>query len=294
MADKFYFGVPGAIQEVRPPESGMSFDTTVDTEVTELVSGGRSIYRAPTAFKSFSLGWKSGSTGLQHLINTYNGQFGGGPFYMTDPSAGQDNILPARWSNPYMLAYQANGWCRPYVSPWPIAQVPNALSYRSNRRLHLTQALSGSGVLLEGVLRTRHIRVPGMPYRLAALGFATGGAAIKVRGYNASTDSWVVLNTFTNFTGGSSEVLAATDTTYSMLELDIYMPLGSTLLLRGITFGTTDYQTTKPNEFMPPGQGVGAVQFSGTGAGTLVSSVIDRIGLTLDFTEVQNISNRTI
>jgi len=272
----------------------MSFVSTVDNEVTELVSGGRSVYRAPTAFKTFNMSWKSGSAGLAFLIDVYNGQFGTGPFYLTDPSAGQSNVLPARWSNCWQLAYQTNGWCKPVVTPWPASQVPSPYQYRSNRRVTFRQAPVGSQVPVEGVLKTRHIRVPGKAYRLAACGTATGGAGIRVRGYNASTDSWTLLTTFVTFTGVSSEIISAANTTYSMIELDLYMPLGSTLMLYGMTLGSVDYQTLYPGDWMPVGQGVGAVQFTSTSDGNLVSSVIDRIGLSLDFTEVQNIGNRIL
>jgi hypothetical protein len=230
-----------------------------------------------------------------HLINTYNGQYGGGPFYMTDPAAGQDNILPPRWSNCYQLAYQANGWGKPTVTPWPASQTPNAFQYKSNRRVTFKQAPVGtSNVLVEGVLRTRHIRIPGKAYRLNAQGTTTGGAGIRVRGYNAATDAWTLLATYVSLNGVALEVIPANNTTYSMIELDIYLPLGSTLMLYGMTLGSEDYQTLRPNDFMPPGQGVGAVQFSGASDGNLVSAVIDRIGLSLDFTEVQNISSRSI
>ena len=273
----------------------MSFVSTTDNEVTELVSGGRSVYRAPTAFKTFNMSWKSGSAGLNHLINLYNGQFGPGPFYLTDPTASQANVLPPRWSNAWQLAYQANGWCKPVVTAWPASQVPNPYQYQTNRRVTFRQAPVGtSNVPVEGVLKTRHIRIPGKAYRLNAQGTTTGGAGIRVRGYNASTDSWTLVTTFTAINGTSAEVIPASNSTYSMIELDIYMPLGSTLMLYGMTLGTVDYATVSPSEFMPPGQGVGAVQFTSTSDGNLVSSVIDRIGLSLDFTEVQNINARSL
>jgi hypothetical protein len=294
MAEKFYFGVPGAIKEVRPPESGMTFVSDVDYEETSLVSGGRSIWRAPTAFKSFNMSWKTGSAGLRHLINIYNGQFGPGPFYMTDPSIGQENVLPARWSNCWQLAHQTNGWGKPVVTPWPVSQFPTATQYETSRRVTFKQAPVGSQVPVEGVLRTRLIRVPGKAYRLAAVGTATGGAGIRVRGYNASTDAWTLITTHVMFNGVGVEVIAAANTTYSLIELDIYLPLGSTLMLYGMTLGTVDYQTLTPNEFMPPGQGIGPVQFSSNADGNLVSAVIDRVGLSLDFTEVQNVSNRIL
>ena len=103
MAEKVYFGVPGNIQEIPAPKSGMGFDNSTDVEVTNLVSGGRSVYRAPTAFKTFNMTWAGNAAALKHLIDLYNGQFGPGPFYLTDPTMNQENVLPSRWSNAWQL-----------------------------------------------------------------------------------------------------------------------------------------------------------------------------------------------
>lgn len=294
MVDTMYFGVPGAIEQVRCPESGMGFVSTVDSEEIELVSGGRSVYRAATAFKSFNMSWAADSSKLRHLIDCYNGQFGRGPFYFTDPTASEKNILPPRWSNAWQLANQSNGWGRPTITPWPASQVPNAYQYKTNKRVTFRQAPAGSTTPIEGVIRTRHIRIPGKAYRFNAQGLSTGGAGVRVRGYNASTDSWTLLSTQTALNGTGLEVISAANSTYTMIELDIYLPLGSTLMLYGMTLGTEDYQVTDINNFMPPGQGVGAVNFSSTANGSLVSARIDRVGLSLDFTEVQNVESRVI
>ena len=241
MTEKVYFGVPGAIEEIRPPESGMGFNNTTDATETQLVSGGRSVFRAPTAFKSFNLSWKSSSSGLRHLINMYNGQFGSGPFYLTDPTASAENVLPPRWSNCWQLAFQTNGWGRPTVMDATPTTSPAPQLPRTNKIVKFTQAASGSSVPTSGVLKTRHIRIPGKAYFLSAYGSATGGAAIIVRGYNDSTQAWVNISTFTTFTGSTVEVISTANTTYSMIELDVYLPLGSTLTLYGMALGHVDH-----------------------------------------------------
>lgn len=294
MIDTMYFGLPGALQEIRCPESGMGFVSTIDSEETPLVSGGRSVYRAPTAYKTFSMSWAANSTKLRHLIDCYNGQFGRGPFYLTDPSIGQDNVLPPRWSNAWQLAHQANGWCKPVTMEWPVSTVPSASQYQTNRILQLTQVVGTTNLVTQGVLKSRYIRIPGKAYRFAAVGGASGGAAIRIRGYDVSTNSWTLITTFTTFTGISAEIIPASNTTYSFIELDIYMPSGSQLVLRGMALGTTDFQTTDPNNYMPVGQGIGAVQFASQSAGNLVSARIDRIGLSLDFTEVEGVENAMV
>ena len=291
MAEKLYFGAPGNIQEIPYPKTGMGFGSNVDAEVTALVSGGRSVYRAPTAYKTLDMSWRTNSTALQHVIDMYNGQFGPGPFYITDPTANQLNVLPARWANSWQLAHVSNGWGRPIIDSsfgWPtLADYKTA---RTNQFVKFTQAASGSTVKLEKIVRTRLIRIPGKTYYLAVSGSATGGAGIKVRGLNDGTQAWDALTTFTTFTGVPTSVLAAASTQYSMIELDLYLPLGATLTLKGMALGTIAYTNTE-TAWMPRGSGIGPVSFEQDFSGDLVSTTIDRIGLSLSMTEVQTVES---
>jgi hypothetical protein len=290
MAEKMYFGVLENIQEIPAPKSGMGFASETDTEVTELVSGGRSVYRAPTAFKSFNMTWGSNSAKLRHLIDLYNGQFGPGPFYLTDPTASLLNVLPPRWSNGWQLAHQSGGWCRPTVNSASVQLPSDAFPSQAftNRYAEFTQVAAGSSVPLEGVLKTRVIRIPGKAYHFIVDGSATGGAGIKVRGYNGTTGVWTTLQTVGAGSFNISHVMVAdTNTTTTMIELDVYMPLGSTLQVFGMCLGTTPVYESG-SAWMPVGTGIGAVQFASSAGGELVSSTIDRIGLSLDFIEVES------
>lgn len=292
MVEKVYFGVPGNVQEILAPKSGMGFDSNVDTEVTELVSGGRSVYRAPTAYKTFNLTWASNSTQLRHVIDLYNGQFGPGPFYFTDPTMNQENVLPARWSNCWQLAHQANGWCRPVIDTDDgIPVTPSTNVMRTDRYVVFKQAAVGSNVKLERVVRTRLIRVPGKAYFLAVAGSATGGAGVKYRTFSSATNTWSAGTLFPTYSGAPTQIISTADTTSTMIELDLYMPLGSTLTLKGMALGTV---STRAGAWMPVGHGIGAVQFGDSTGGELVSSAIDRIGLSLDFTEVQNVESQML
>lgn len=284
---KVYFGVPSRILEIPAPESGMGFNNSTDIEVTPLVSGGRAVYRAPLSYKAFNLSWRTTSAKLKHLIDCYTGQWGSGPFYMTDPTASDLNVLPARWSLGWQLAHQANGWCKPFVSSAP-SGAESAYSMATSRQASFTQATAGTAKV-EGVLRTRVIKEPGKPYYLMVDGSATGGAGIRVRGYNLSTWEWDVITTVGTADFYTSKLLVgAASTTYSMLELDVYMPLGSSLNLRGMALSAVNYATAGAAT-LPVGTGVGPVKFSGNADGTLTSKVIDRIGLSLDLIEVQNV-----
>lgn len=292
MAEKVYFGVPGNVQEIPAPKSGMGFDSNSDIEVTNLVSGGRSVYRAPTAFKTFNMNWAGTSNQLRHLIDLYNGQFGPGPFYVTDPAMNQENVLPTRWSMCWQLAHQANGWCRPVIDTDDgIPVTPNTNVMRTDRYVVFKQAAAGSSVKLEKVVRTRVIRVPGKDYYLAVAGSATGGAGIKYRTFSSATNTWSAGTLFTTFTGAPTSIITVADTTTTMIEIDLYMPLGSTLTLKGMCLGTVN---TRAGVWMPVGQGVGPIQFGDNTGGELVSSTIDRIGLSLQFTEVQNVESQML
>lgn len=291
MSSKVYFGLPGAIEEIPAPKSGMGFVSRVDNEESELVSGGRSIYRAPTAYKTFNMTWQTSSSKLRHLIDIYNGQMGPGPYYITDPHANPENLLPPRWSNAWQLAHQANGWCRPEVLTQAIPLSPSTSTPRTDRYVKFTQALVGPTVKLEGIVKHRMIRIPGKPYFLSVNGTPTGGAGIRYRLYNSGTNSWSAPALFATYTGAPVSIVPDTDTTTSMIELDIYMPLGSTLILKGLALGTVN---TRLGQWMPVGQGVGAVSFTNNSEGELISSVIDRVGLSLDFVEVQSVESRML
>jgi hypothetical protein len=279
VVNKVYFGVPGAIREIRAPESGMDFTSNVDTEVTELVSGGRSVYRAPTAFKTFSLSWKAHGEQLDHIVDMFNGQLDNGPYYITDPTVIGGNVLPARWANAYQLAYQANGWCKPTIISNTKPSAPDNTKYYTRSSVKLVQRTSGSSVPTQGILKTRVIRVPGKPYYLAVQGSRTGSSGIKVRGYNESTDTWDDLTTFTTFTGVPTSVVSTANTTYSMIELDVYMPLSSTLTLTGISLGSEDYRlpgnVLKNNFAINPRGGGNSTSYwnvsAGGGTGTLTA-----------------------
>lgn len=279
MSNLMYFGVPGAIAEVRCPESGMGFVDNRDSEITELVSGGRSVYVAPTTYRTFSMSWSANSQKLRHLIDTYNGQYGNGPFYISDPTSEGANVLPARWSNAWQLAHQANGWCKPVVQEWPMAVTPTLTDYKTPYRLVLTQDLAGSLAPVKGVLKTRVIRRGNEPYYFAAKGVATGGAGIRIRGYNKTSGNWVLLTTFTTFTGALSNIISSTNYSYDTIELDFYMPLGSTLTLYGMSLGTQNYAVPgeiKNTNYVPnPRGGLGVTTYWNVSAGTGGTAQVD-------------------
>lgn len=392
-----YFGVPGMIFRIPAPQSDMGFDSNADVEQTQLVSGGRLVSKATTAYKTLNMSWSEYSPALRPLMDALNGQFNVPAFYVTDPSADPANVLPPRWSNAWQLAYQADGWCRPQVNNFGVRSLVSYVQYPSLSSVLFTQynatlqppalntpttataggtlgagtyfyvvtALNALGETLKsnevsvattgttskntltwgtvtgatgykvyrstatgtekllatvgnvstyadtgsavgtvvppttstayrtpgyvktsGVLSVRVIRLPGEPYFFSAEGNSSGGAGVRVRGFNSTNNSWEIIGTYAP-DGTPKQVVTAADTKYTMLELDLYLPIGSTLTLVGLLLGTKSPADT-PNQPMRPGTGIGAVQISSALKGSLLSKVIDRIGLSVDFTETQN------
>ena len=173
MANKVYFGVPGAVREIPAPDSGLGFTSNAEAEVTQLVSGGQSVWRPATAYRSFDMSWRGSSKTLRTLIDMFNGQYGPGPFYITDPSANQLNVLPPRWANSWQLAHQANGWCRPVVEKLTnFPSTPNIADAFTDRQVVFTQ----NSLETTTVTRTNLITNPS--FEVNTTGWTVSGATI--------------------------------------------------------------------------------------------------------------------
>lgn len=266
------FGPIDRMQEIPVPKSGMDWSTEHDAEVTELLSGGRHVYRAPTGFKTYSMSWNAGTDGLQPLIDLHNGVYGQGPFYVLDPNFTKGNVLPARWASPYLLRHSVRGWANPQL-------------------VDSAQALSGQGVKFTNLGDYESLgesliipTVPKKPFYLTVWGSYTGEAMVQVYLKNRATGEWT--NTADVLTGtGELEVINPIDAAngvYSAVKLELVCPAGSTLTLDHINL------MIEPGIVeMQGGRGVGAVQFTGSNSGSITSRTIDRIGLALDVIEVE-------
>ena len=265
------FGPLNNVKEVPAPLSGMSFGLNRDTEITELVSGGRSIYRAPTSYKSFDMSWKGGTEGLQQLVNMYTGVFGDGPFYMADPRYETDNLLPQRWASTYQLATTLNGWGSPTVTTGVTAAY-------SGKALKITRAASALPTYNEVPQATQVVLVKqGESVFVNVSASKWGGTAwlrwrgIKADGtYSAPTDIW-----------GGIEVLPVGHE-YIAVAISLYLAPGASMLVNWISVAQG-----VPISGERAGRGVGAVQFTGNIQGNLVGNKVDRIGLTVGVTEVE-------
>lgn len=265
-------GFPGMVAEVPYPATGMGFGNTSDNEVTELASGGRHIYNAPTTFKSFNMSWRGKSPNLQPLLDLYNRRYGNKAFHLIDPNITTGNLLPPRWAYSYQLAHVAKGQGQPYVDDvvFPPQAVFNDKAW---------------GLYAPAI---RIMVQEGRSHYLKAFGTRTGSAGVRFRLHNPSTMTWGSWTTHvpTMTVSAPQTVLTALNsTTYDFIELQLVVPSGATLRLEHMDFATDDYRAYENPK--RSGQGVGALRFTNTLDGELVSSAIERIGLSVDMTEVE-------
>lgn len=266
MAKKMLFGPLDRLQLVPYPESGMGWDTSKDSEVTELLSGGRHVYSAPTSYKSFSMSYKAGTEGLRPLVDIYNGVYGPGPFYLTEPNFVSGNLLPTRWASAYQLAHTANYWCKASVLFDTDALAFQNANFRNNGEFDAV----GQSITV--------LRVPGKPLYLNGWGEVTGTASVQVYRRNSATRAWEKL---TDYTFDGEMLVSGEDSVFSAVKLVLNCPDDSTLTIDHLNL------TTEPSTIRLPGLGVGAVKFTNDLTGSIQSKLYDRIGLSLDLTEVE-------
>jgi hypothetical protein len=295
----------------------MGFDHNLYTEITDLLSGEQSVYRAPVSYKTFNLSWKGGSAKLQGIIDVYSGVYGNGPYYITDPTGGVQgtNLLPAKWAAPHLLSHVVNGWCSPVVS----AQTATP----ERRQVTFTGNADDSDYCPYTIVVPV---IPKKPLYFKAWGTYTGGSRIAISKYTASTNSWSPYAGYFATTSNDVPTNIVTQTEadagdVQAIKIALYVPGTDTLTLQHIDVATNDYRTYTPytfgltvdNSLYPAttlypgmvlypsgpdqdvmfrsGRGTGPVQFTGNVGGKVDSVTIDRIGLSLDLREVSRDPN---
>lgn len=272
------FGPIGRQVEIPCPESGMNFAGNLDSEETRLLSGGLAVYRAPTTFKTYGMSWKGGTKGLQPIIDMHAGAYGPGPFYLTDPLAVGENLLPTRWASSWQLAHIAGTWGDPNVR----RQKYSPEGQESVFSISSGTPASGPSIVVPAI--------PGKPMYFKAWGSSTNGIAVDR--YVSATGAWERFKLMQPGTGEFDyqavirEVDAA-DGVYAAVRLTLN-GAGSPLI--NTALGHMELSTTMSDDFRM-GRGVGALQFTGNAAGTINSAVFDRIGMSIDLKEVQRDPN---
>jgi len=268
------FGPIGRMLPIPYPEADMGWDTNRDVEETALLDGGRHVYEAPVPYRRYKLQYKGGTADLQNLIDIYNGVYGKGPYHLLDFNFSAGNILPTRWASAYMLKHIVGAWCAPVLSASTTALAGQQVTFTNNGQF------SDAGEDLTVAC------VPGQPIYLHLWGSATGSGAVTVSLLNASTGTWT---SPVSYVPGSSpsevEVISTAEgaaNTYSAVKLQLVCPSGSTLTLDHVNLSTISGDNSRK-----PGMGVGAVSFTNSLSGNIVTKRFDRIGLSLDLVEVE-------
>lgn len=272
-SNKIRIGYPGQVFEIPAPSSGMGFSNHNDVEVTELDSGGRHVYSKPTTYQSLNMSWLSTTPALQPLIDMYNKRYGRMPFYLRDLRGGEGNILPARWAFSHQLAFVAG------ARGWP------EVTYRDGLPPVVT---FGGATYLTDPISVRIMLVPGKDHYLAPFGARGGAAGITHRKFNKNTLQWEAGATVAPITNGTApyKVCAALETeTYDFMEISLGLSSGDFLQLYHMDFSTTDYRSWE--QPLRPGVGYGGLEFTNELGGELTMLRTQRIGLSVDMTEVE-------
>lgn len=273
-SNKLRIGYPGNVFEIPAPSSGMNFGTTSDNELSELDSGGRYIYEKPTTFKTFNMSWRTVTPAVQPLIDMYNKRYGNKAFYVQDLRCGEGNILPARWAYSYQLAYVFGLQGQPKV-----LEGSNGPYVRFTSSRYLANVQPSVTIMLH----------EGKPHYLMPFGSRTGTSAVRYRLYNKLTKtfgSWVSVAPLASGTAPYTVCSALETNTYSFVEIGLDIKASSTLNLEHMDFSTTDYRSSEL--VRRHAEGTGALRFTNSLDGELVMLRAQRIGLSVDMTEVED------
>lgn len=266
-------GYPGNVFEIPAPSTGMNFNNNSDTEVSELDSGGRFIYDKPTTFKTFNMGWVTVTPSIQPLIDMYNKRYGRKPFYLQDLRAGEGNILPARWAYSYQLAHVFGLQGQPKI-------------YDDGMGPYV--GFTGARYLTDNPPTVPIMLFEGKNHYLMPFGSRSGSAGVRYRLHNKTTRVWTTWTTVApKASGAPYTVCTAVETnTYDFIEIGLALANNSNLILEHMDFSTTDYRSSDtPKRYS---EGVGALKFTNTLDGELVMLRAQRIGLSVDMTEVED------
>lgn len=260
------FGPLGHMQPIPYPETGLDAPVARKSETTDLVSGGVSVYRAPTSHRSYRLTWKGGTGNLGHLLDCYDGLYGDGPFYFTEFMFSGGNLLPSRWASGHLLRHVNERWCAPVEVDAPAALSGKASQWHNNS-LHpefgITQTV---------------VPAPGLPVYLRVWGSATGGATIQWQTLAAGV--WGAWADVTPSATPAGTLLAAADAVEAV-RLRLRVPVGGTLTVDHINLTTADTGTRAP------GRGIGGVYFTDDYGVNIISKLVDRIGAVVNIIEAE-------
>lgn len=273
LSNTIKIGFPGRVWDIPAPASGMGFSNVSGAETSQMWQGTNHVANTPVSYKTFSPSWRSWTSKLQPLVDIYNKRYGNKEFFILDPLNTEGNLLPPRWAYSWQLAYCTAGQGQPYVDEVS-SLVPRAV-------------FNDKGWFVAPSVKVMTSK--GLPLYLKAWGSYTGTARVIVRKHTGGGvwSAWQnILPTLTD--DAPTVVLTASESqTVDFVEVSLQVNVGATLTLEHMDLSTTDYRSHEDKR--RPGQGVGALRFTNTLDGELVSARIQRIGLSVEMSEVEYI-----
>jgi hypothetical protein len=272
--------------EVPWPLTGMTQVHNRVAESTTLINGEQYVYRAPVPYKTYNMSWAGGVEGVQPILDLYDGVYGKGPFYITEPLATLTgkNLLPPQWASCYMLADMANGWGS-----------PQAIGSLGSPADNYVQFTGKAGASTKFPYPVTVPVVPGQQYFFTAWGGASAGATagVLVSMFDRKAGAWSRTITYTLSASPTASTrvftvpeLQAEDIT--VLRITPFInTVGGTMWLWAMDLSTSDIFSEGDPLPVRTGRGVGALQFTGNISGGLLSTKIDRAGFSVDMAEVR-------
>lgn len=266
-------GYPGKMFDIPNPTSGMGFSNNSDSETLELDTGGRFVADKPTTYKSFNMSWRSTTPKLQPLIDIYNKRYGTDPFYITDMRDGVGNMLPPRWAYGRQLGEMHGAIGTPlvdrdgtlftsnrYSASQPTILIP--LIKGKNHNLAIFVSDDSFPEDADPPMQYRRISTNGIDYEgwYAARYTRTGEAPLNICTASQTQD-------------------------FDFIELRVRF-LALPVVISHVDLSTSDYRSWDTAPFRPA-EGVGGLKFTNALDGDLLMLKNQRIGLSVDCTEVQ-------
>lgn len=266
MSRNLRIGFPGKVWEVPYPSSGMGTAHDAGAEVTNLLGGGKHIRHEPITSKSFNMSWRGKSRDVQPLIDLYNNRYGVRKFFIQDPTVGEGNMLPPRWAFSHQLAYLMRGRRAPKLASVGIIPAIDCPA----RGAADTAETSLIVMLKQG--KDHYLKVWG-----------TGGS-VSVQTYVPGSGTWGTSVLVSPSESNTAPVLVAT-AQQSVDNMFVKLTLPNTAFkYTNMDFSIIDYRSVE--EVRRPGLGTSQLQFTNELSGELVSARIDRVGLSVDVSEV--------
>lgn len=279
MDRKMWMGPRGRERWVPAPAIGGDWSAVGWNSKTQYIGGGASVRNSFTTHNEYNMSWNLNSrTELIPIKSMYQGTYGTGLIYFTDPMVADLNLLNSGWANP-SLACEDGIPLIGDVRPTRIPQ-PNALyDYPANAAQYT----------LVGVGRSTYLPIP--PGYVAWVGVhgsvnGTGGVCVTPITRAGGTGTNVYPDMLSNTT--TERVNTSFDgDTYGGIELSLRKSgTATTVILYGMIVQMLPQGVEPLSGDFIAGQGNSGCMFESAPSQTAYSAALDKIGMSAKLVEV--------